>query len=202
MNSKELNEQLLKVSKKFNKACNQIKLIKQEMARCVTLLNYYDTVESTSNGSQECPEQEPSSLTIKTSSINYTLFKQHLSFKLDSLKNVQSAYFVYAHRKADEITRLQCEIYGEEAVREAYETAPPEVLVPVDTHDQTSNQETNINEETTNDNESNEEEETNWSNPDYSNWNWGLNQYPEEEAYVNNHPNQNSLYLEYDFLTA
>ncbi len=40
--------------------------------------------------------------------------------QIESLKNLKQVYLMYARRKANEITLIQNEIYGEEAVREAF----------------------------------------------------------------------------------
>ena len=57
--------------------------------------------------------------------------KKHLSVlresirqQIENLQGVKTAYFMYAHRKADEITKLQCELYGEETVMAAYSSSP------------------------------------------------------------------------------
>lgn len=57
-------------------------------------------------------------------------FRESIRQQIENLQCVKTAYFMYAHRKADEITRLQCELYGEDAVREAYELAEPDALLP------------------------------------------------------------------------
>lgn len=59
------------------------------------------------------------------------IFRDQIRQQIESLQCVKTVYFMYAHRKADEITKLQCEIYGEDAVREAYEQAEPDALMPV-----------------------------------------------------------------------
>lgn len=62
---------------------------------------------------------------------HFNVFREQIRQQIENLQSVKTAYFMYAHRKADEITKLQCELYGEDAVREAYEQAEPDVLLPM-----------------------------------------------------------------------
>lgn len=64
------------------------------------------------------------------SSSHMNAFRESIRQQIENLHCVKTAYFMYAHRKADEITRIQCELFGEDAVREAYELADPEALLP------------------------------------------------------------------------
>lgn len=48
-------------------------------------------------------------------------FRETTRMQIENLHCVQTAYLMYAQRKADEITRIQCELYGEDVVRAVYE---------------------------------------------------------------------------------
>lgn len=65
-----------------------------------------------------------------SSSSHMSAFRESIRQQIENLHCVKTAYFMYAHHKADEITRIQCELYGEDAVREAYELADPDALLP------------------------------------------------------------------------
>jgi len=156
-----LNDRLAQASKKFTKACEQIKLLKQQISEYIGMFTYNDGlgpfVDSTSNvdslatsattSTSTTAGQQQSALngyliqshrtTILNSHIlntaddfNHNLARENIRQKIETLQNFKSIFFMYAHQKAEEITKLQCELYGEEAVREAYDMAPPDVLLP------------------------------------------------------------------------
>ena len=110
----ELIKRLKKESNKFVKACDQIKLVKNRISELLNLFNEQQHGEST----------------------NQMKKSEKLRLEIESLQSIKSAFFLYANRKADEITRLQCELYGEEAVRMAYDTAPVSALEPVPSNEQ------------------------------------------------------------------
>ena len=143
-----LNDQLAHASKKFAKACDQIKILKIRIAELITMFSYCDpsiqapTTTANTNTSQHSSNYHDSNTISNTSTntnannatnncgFNVNIFKESIRQQIENLQSVKTAYFMYAHRKADEITRLQCELYGEDAVRVAYENAPPDVLIP------------------------------------------------------------------------
>lgn len=152
--TKVLNERLAQASKKFSKACDQIKLLKQRIAELIKIFSYCDQ----SNNHQQIFASESSptptvstatstpvtddnqtylnliskndQLILNEKNANINLFKETIRHQIENLQSIKTAYFMYAHKKADEITKLQCELYGEDAVREAYEMASPEALLP------------------------------------------------------------------------
>ncbi len=81
------HERLENISMKFVKACDQIKLIKQRISELINMFSY-------DSNNSEC-------------SLNAT-FKETIRQQIDNLQNIKNAYFLYAHRKADEINKLQC----------------------------------------------------------------------------------------------
>jgi hypothetical protein len=108
-----INEQrLTKASKKFLKACDQIKILKQQIAELIAMFTYYDPQSSKFQNAQK---------NTLENDFNITRLRESLKQQIENLQGIKTAYFIYAHRKADEITKLQCELYGEDAVREAYE---------------------------------------------------------------------------------
>ena len=107
-----INEQrLAKASNKFLKACDQIKILKQQIAELIAMFTYYDPQSSTFQNQKQTLESD----------LNVTCLRERVRQQIETLQGVKTAYFMYAHQKADEITKLQCELYGEDAVREAYE---------------------------------------------------------------------------------
>ncbi len=82
------HERLENVSMKFVKACDQIKLIKQRISELINIFTH-----DTSNS--EC-------------SLNAT-FTETIRQQIENLQSIKNAYFLYAHRKAAEINKLQCE---------------------------------------------------------------------------------------------
>lgn len=107
-----LNEQrLAKASNKFLKACDQIKILKQRIAELIAMFTYYDPQSSTFQNQKNTLETD----------FNVSRLRESVRQQIENLQGIKTAYFMYAHQKADEITKLQCELYGEDAVREAYE---------------------------------------------------------------------------------
>jgi len=94
-----LHDRLAHASSKFLKACDQIKLIKERISELINM-GSFDVADMERSGSTD--------------------LRKGIRMQIDNLQSVKAMYYVYAHQKADEITRLQCEIYGEDAVREAY----------------------------------------------------------------------------------
>ena len=168
MSLNTLNDQLVHASKKFAKACDQIKILKQRIAELLRMFSYCDpslasnnnnninnyntntnnyTNNTTSNNnsninnnnnsnyinpnstSTQTSETTTTSTTTNSNTFNASVFKDTIRQQIETLQSVKTAYFMYAQKKADEITRLQCELYGEDAVRLAYENASPDVLV-------------------------------------------------------------------------
>lgn len=91
-----------------------------------------------------------------------SVFRESIRQQIENLQCVKTAYFMYAHRKADEITKLQCELYGEDIVREAYERGqeyyPPQTNQTIENNQ--DNQDTIINQNIQAENEANG---PNWS---------------------------------------
>ena len=184
-----LNDRLAQASKKFTKACVQIKLIKQQISEYIGMFAYYG--ESSQFVASDLSVQQQllynnGHLFVRAhetnDDFNHNLARENLRQKIETLQNFKSIFFMYAHQKAEEITKLQCELYGEEAVREAYDMAPPEVLIPANTNDTNdSNNDSNdsllndiynsnTNDETTNDDDwTNHFNETNDTNSNQSN---------------------------------
>lgn len=159
----EKSERLNRASKKFLKACDQIKQIRKRIAE---LASMYSSLEkqhqqqyrlqlmqqhqndvsssspsslsaathldnsgqhssSTSSTPSPSPTSSPNVNTAANSSvkINVNRFRETVRQQIENLQSIKSVYFIYANTKADEITRLQCELYGADAVRMAYETS-------------------------------------------------------------------------------
>lgn len=104
MNDSVVQFKLDKTSRKFMKACEQIKMLKQRISELIALL-----------ATQEAESTDSDYLQPKNAS------KELLRKQIEQLQTLKSTYFMYAHKKADEITRLQCELYGEDVVRDAYQ---------------------------------------------------------------------------------
>ncbi|CAF0714059.1 unnamed protein product [Brachionus calyciflorus] len=114
-----LNNRLEHASKKFSKACDQIKLLKQRIAELIKMFSYTENLDSLNLQTTTTNDQ----LSRSMPSFNKNLFNETIRQQIENLQSIKTAYFMYAHKKADEITKLQCELYGEDAVREAYEMA-------------------------------------------------------------------------------
>lgn len=100
--------ELEKATKKFTKSCDQIKLLKQRITELIKMFSYTETLDGLP-------------VTSERPSFNKNVFNETIRQQIENLQSIRSAYVMYAHKKADEITKLQCELYGEDAVREAYE---------------------------------------------------------------------------------
>ena len=158
MSFDELESRLSRTSNKFGKACNQIQALKQRIAQLMASFSFYDRINqqtssssnsnSTTNNNGCCSLVGSSRHFIRIDGLeayennieidfNVSTLKESLRMQIESLQSVKTAYVVYARRKADEITRLQCDLYGEEAVREAY---GQEAVLPNDSHQQQQQQ--------------------------------------------------------------
>ncbi len=185
-----LNDRLAQASKKFTKACEQIKLLKQQISEYIGMFTYNDGLGPfDSNDSLASVTQQQSAMNgyliqsnrsilsnhilNNTDDFNHNLARENIRHKIEALQNFKSIFFMYAHQKAEEITKLQCELYGEEAVREAYDMAPPDVLMPAMTT-------------TTNNNESNNETLLEFNQTDSDITNLTLDDTPFEFSGINN----------------
>lgn len=99
MSMMSLDQRLAHQSAKFLKACNQMKLIKCRLAEQIRLFTH---------------------LTPEDTERNIT-YKESIRQQIEILQCIKTVYTIYAHEKADEINQLQCELYGEDAVRAAYQ---------------------------------------------------------------------------------
>ena len=157
-----LNDRLAQASKKFTKACEQIKFLKQQISEYIGMFTYNDGLGPfDSNDSLASVTQQQSAMNgyliqsnrsilnthilNNADDFNHNLARENIRHKIEALQNFKSIFFMYAHQKAEEITKLQCELYGEEAVREAYDMAPPDVLMPANATNATNDE---INNET------------------------------------------------------
>jgi hypothetical protein len=133
-NTNEISERLAHSSRKFARTCDQIRMLKRRISELIGLYGYYENMPSSSGAASVDAHATSASATnaievaAVTESANSTsesgeLIKEFVRREIESLQRVKSAYLMYAYRKADEITRLQCELYGEDAVREAYQQA-------------------------------------------------------------------------------
>lgn len=117
-----LNTQLSIASKKFYKSCEQIKVIKQHISELMSMFSYCE--QEMSRLSQEQQQVHTQTLipatTVTTTKKHLSVFRESIRQQIENLQGVKTAYFTYAHRKADEITKLQCELYGEDTVIAAY----------------------------------------------------------------------------------
>lgn len=114
-----LNTQLSIASKKFYKSCEQIKVIKQHISELMSMFSYCE--QEMSRLSQEQVTQTQTQTLIPTTTKKHlSVFRESIRQQIENLQGVKTAYFTYAHRKADEITKLQCELYGEDTVIAAY----------------------------------------------------------------------------------
>jgi hypothetical protein len=132
-----LSDLLEKSSKKFLKSCDEIKIINKKLSH---LLNSYTQCEEEITNQEKWNEQNDTKSTTNNNkdpfflrhdlerlefmSQNFKcdLMRNFLSQEIEHLKNMKQVYLIYARRKASEITQLQNELYGEEAVQEAYQT--------------------------------------------------------------------------------
>ena len=172
-----LNDRLAQASKKFSKACEQIKLLKQQISEYIGMFTYNDgsqlsessfNINNNNNNNNSNQDEHQIALNgyliqsnnnihnySNLNDFDHRLARENIRQKIETLQNFKSIFFMYAHQKAEEITKLQCELYGEEAVREAYDMAPPEVLIPAtnnnDTTTTNNNNNDNLNEEISND---------------------------------------------------
>ena len=117
-----LNARLAHESKKFVKACDQIKMLKRRISELVGMFSFCDP-----NQMESANDAEEDDITNSCSNVN--LFRESIRQQIENLQNIKRAYFIYANKKADEITRLQCELYGE-SIREVCETTPQNILLP------------------------------------------------------------------------
>jgi hypothetical protein len=181
----DLNAKLTRASKKFYKSFKQIKLIKQRISELITLFAYCDEeISKCSAAAAATPtvlpimgssgggnvvvddfeeENERRTLAAARTRNHLNLFKESIRQQIENLQCVKTAYFIYADRKADEIVKIQIELFGEERVREAYEQAegnetfPIEILAPTSSSDD-------------DDNDNDDNGETHNSSMDQSNW--------------------------------
>lgn len=201
-----LNNRLAKASKKFTKACEQIKLLKQQLTVYISMLSSYttDNQPSTSNNNQIQSTQiltraEQKELDRKPG-YNAILSREMIRQKIEALQDFKNIVFMYAHQKADEITKLQCELYGEDAVRDAYDNNSsssqeytPEFDNTVESEDV---QETNSDDLT-------HASDSAWENSYWGNYNEQEQPFlaDSESSHLSHRPSQLQL-VEYDFLTA
>lgn len=175
-----LDERLALASKKFTKACEQIKVLKQQIT--VNLTMYANFTEM-----QESPT--PTTTTTQpTDGLSLNRNRETLRQKIETLQNFKNIFYMYAHRKADEITKIQCELYGEDTVRSAYDGST------------VSTSEQEINESSSSEQEAVEEMAT-ITNSDESWTNNYLTTNYEQEATTQGAHSQLQV-TEYDFLTA
>jgi hypothetical protein len=195
-----LNNELVHASKKFARACEQIKILKQRIAELIRMFSYsseQSQITTTANNNNNTVESPNAN---NNNNFNANIFKESIRQQIENLQSVKTAYFMYAHRKADEITRLQCELYGEDTVRASYENASPEVLISATSTTESQDEDDDDHEHNDQDDEHNQvqfnTQETSSSSNENTNNNW-----PHWNA-----PNQQQTaqiqLIEYDFLTA
>lgn len=224
MNNTVLNQRLEHASKKFVKALNQIKLLKKRIAELIAVFSYCDpaTGNTFNNNSNENNSNRSNNANYlddydenddddesTSSSINVNLYKESIRQQIENLQSIKSAYFLYAQKKADEITKLQCDLYGEEAVREAYETAPPSQLIPAtDSSPENAQNEIAVNETNnelyqpeSNPNENDENMESDEYNNNISDY-WTPWDYNHANQLTSSNSSNQLQLVEYDFLTA
>lgn len=207
-----LNDRLAQASKKFTKACEQIKLIKQQISEYIGMFAYNDGSQFSSDSILSTQQQmlingghlfqtnnSTTTTTQQNDDFNHNIARENIRQKIETLQNFKSIFFMYAHQKAEEITKLQCELYGEEAVREAYDMAPPEVLIPA-TNDESlieTNQQTEHDEQQLNDSQTNQEQDIRTDNDwTYTNQNYWI----QEQSNQTNDTQSSQLQLiEYSF---
>lgn len=209
-----LNDRLAQASKKFTKACEQIKLIKQQISEYIGMFAYSDGSQFAAASDLSVEQQllyNNGHLFVSSTTMsggddagftNATLARESLRQKIETLQNFKSIFFMYAHQKAEEITRLQCELYGEEAVREAYDMAPPEVLIPANNENDTTNDEndssSDLNDSTASDDSLLEQiYNTNSNNNSFNDTNFTSGEQTDNETWMSRHEsplsNENTL---------
>lgn len=199
-----LNNRLAKASKKFTKACEQIKLLKQQLTVYISMLSSYSTDnQPTSNNpiqSTHLTRAEQKELDRKPG-YNAILSREMIRQKIEALQDFKNIVFMYAHQKADEITKIQCELYGEEAVRDAYDNNSssfqeytPGFESPVESEEVPATESNNDSAQQVN--------ESGWGNSYWGNYE---QEQPlvaaSESSHLSHRPSQLQL-VEYDFLTA
>lgn len=203
-----LNDRLAQASKKFTKACEQIKLIKQQISEYIGMFAYNDGSQFSSDSILSTQQQllingghlfqTNNSTTQQNDDFNHNIARENIRQKIETLQNFKSIFFMYAHQKAEEITKLQCELYGEEAVREAYDMAPPDVLIPA-TNDESlieTNQQIEHDEQQLNDSQTNQEQDIRTDDWTYTNQNYWI----QEQSNQTNDTQSSQLQLiEYSF---
>lgn len=186
-----LNYRLEHASKKFSKACDQIKLLKQRIAELIQMFSY---CEHQQQQSIELTTRLQTCAALQQNNLNVNLLKETVRQQIENLQSIKTAYFMYAHKKADEITKLQCELYGEDAVREAYEMGSTE-------HQQQQQQEQ---EETASNQENETQTETTESENYWTPWDSVQEDQTVTDTSFNNSSllNHSSLINEQDYLIA
>ncbi len=104
-----LKERLDHQSAKFMKALKQLRYLTLRISELSNLGSYLLTIDENKN---------------KNNNNNNKACEASLESliqQVDNLKGIKSIVSIYAQRKAQEITQLQCELYGEDAVRAAYD---------------------------------------------------------------------------------
>lgn len=200
-----LNNRLAKASKKFTKACEQIKLLKQQLAVYISMLSSYTTDTQPSSNS---PMQSTHLLTRaeqkeldRKPGYNALLSREMIRQKIEALQDFKNIVFMYAHQKADEITKIQCELYGEEAVRDAYDNNSSSSQEYTPGFDSPVASEEIPATDTDNDS-AQQANESGWGNSYWGNYE---QEQPSvagsEPSHLSHRPSQLQL-VEYDFLTA
>jgi len=87
-----LNDRLAVASKKFTRACEQITLLKQQIAVYISMF-------------ASCNETIHNDLSQNVS-------REMVRQKIETLQNFKTIFFKYAHQKAEEITKIQVELYA------------------------------------------------------------------------------------------
>lgn len=205
-----LNDRLAAASKKFTKACEQIKLLKQQLAVYIAMFSNFNDVQENSNSSRNNSNNtDELQISNQLSGIDYNinLSRETVRQKIESLQNFKNVFFMYAHQKAEEITKLQCQLYGEDAVRDAYETQsetiePEPVIFSNTDREETNENETNeiVSNQFNDNSEMADEENSRWEQPS-NYWNSYDQHLTNQQNELSNRPSQLQL-IEYDFLTA
>jgi len=193
-----LTDRLEIATKKFTKACGQIKLLKQQIAVYLALFASHNENRATVE-----------------SDFNVNTSREILKEKINTMQNFTSVFLMYAHQKADEIAKIQCQLYGDDAVRNAYENISTEAP---ENHNNNNN---NFNNDNMGNNfESNDigrdqvveeevsssslAEESSYSESAWEQGYWGTYEpisSVDHSQELTNRPSQLQL-IEYDFLTA
>lgn len=131
--TRQLNDQLTKASKKFHKSIKQIKLVRQQIVQLASLFAYCDEeinlaivqqqqyVLNSDNDDQVAAETSIERLSRRRNHLN--AFKESIRQQIENLQCIKTAFLIYADRKADDIFKIQVDLFGEERVRQAYEQA-------------------------------------------------------------------------------